>query len=126
MTSNRPYLLRALHEWILDNGLTPYILVDASVSGVQVPTEYVREDSIVLNISPDAIRELVISNEWVQFNARFNGQAMNVAVPMPAVQAIYARENGQNMVFTTEDAAVEHEPAATVQETTRPHLKVVK
>ena len=99
MTSNRPYMLRAMHEWIVDNGLTPHIVVDARQEQVQVPASCVRDGKIVLNISGTAIRGLRIGNEWVEFNARFGGSPFDVVVPVRAVLAIMARENGTGMSF---------------------------
>lgn len=99
MTSSRPYLIRALYEWILDNGLTPYILVDAEAEGVQAPLEYADNGKLVLNIAPRAVRDFVADNDFISFSARFSGVAQNVVVPVRAVLAIYARENGQGMLF---------------------------
>jgi stringent starvation protein B len=103
MTSNRPYLLRAMHEWICDNGLTPYIVVDAGKPGVQVPPQAVVDGRVVLNLAPRAVTQLEIGNEVIAFNARFGGVGRAVSVPVAAVQAIYARENGQGMLLA-EDA----------------------
>lgn len=102
MRSSRPYLIRALNDWILDNGGTPHIVVDAGLTGVQVPADYVANGQIVLNINPSAIKGLVLGDEAVEFNARFGGVPVNVYVPVYAVMAIYARENGQGMVFGQE------------------------
>lgn len=102
MTSSRPYLVRSLNEWILDNDCTPYIVVDAGVQGVQVPTEHVANGQIVLNISPGAVRGLVIGNGALEFSARFGGVPMQVFIPLQAVMAIYAKENGEGMVFGSE------------------------
>lgn len=99
MTSSRPYLLRAVHEWIADNDLTPQIVVDAHHEHVRVPDAYVRDGKIVLNISHTAVRGLSIGNEWVEFSARFGGRLFDVAVPVDAVLAIMARENGTGMSF---------------------------
>ena len=99
MTSSRSYIARALYEWILDNNCTPYILVDAMRHGVEVPREFVRDGQIVLNISPAAVRALVIDNEIITFDGRFGGEALTITVPVEALMAIYARENGQGMVF---------------------------
>lgn len=99
MTSSRSYIARALYEWILDNDCTPYILVDAARRGVEVPGEFVRDGQIVLNISPAAVRALVIDNEIITFDGRFGGEALTITVPVDALMAIYARENGQGMVF---------------------------
>lgn len=99
MTTHRPYLVRALHEWILDNNCTPYILVNAYEADVQVPQDFVKDGQIVLNISPTAVQGLDISNAGVSFNGRFGGIPMHVYVPVPAVMGIYAKENGQGMIF---------------------------
>lgn len=99
MTSSRAYLLRALNEWILDNDCTPYIVVDATMEHVQVPEEYVNDGQIVLNIIPSSVRNLIMDNEGVSFDARFNGQPHSLYAPIGAITAIYARENGQGMVF---------------------------
>lgn len=101
MTSSRPYLLRALYEWILDNDCTPYVVVNAWLDDVMVPQEYVKDGQIVLNISPVAVQGLVMTNEAVEFNGRFGGIPTPVCVPVTAVMGIYARENGQGMVFDT-------------------------
>lgn len=95
-------MLRALNEWISENRLTPYIVVDAGVDGVEVPSDYVSNGQIVLNISQSAVNGLLISNEAVNFSARFGGVPMQVHVPVRAVMAIYAKENGQGMVFGSE------------------------
>ncbi len=141
MTSSRPYLVRALHEWILDNDGTPHIVVDASVQGVQVPMDYVANGQIVLNISPSAVKGLMIDNGGVEFNARFGGVPVNVHVPIRAVMAIYARENGQGMVFGREPGSPDpdgdgyDEPSPTEDdgssggeegERKKPNLKVIK
>ncbi len=102
MAPSRPYLLRALNQWICDNSLTPYVVVDAGVSGVEVPSDYVSNGQIVLNISASAVKALSISNDAVEFSARFGGVPMQVYVPIRAVMAIYAKENGQGMVFGAE------------------------
>lgn len=104
MTSSRPYLLRALNEWILDNDLTPHIVVDATYENVVVPTQYVEADKIVLNISPGAVSNFNITNEYICFSARFSGKAMEIFVPVTAVLALYSKENGQGMVFNEEKA----------------------
>jgi stringent starvation protein B len=103
MTSNRPYLLRAVHEWICDNGLTPHIVVDAGKPGVQVPPQAISDGRIVLNLAPRAVAHLEIGNDAITFMARFGGVSQTVNVPVAAVQAIYARENGQGMLLA-EDA----------------------
>lgn len=103
MTSSRPYLIRALYEWIVDNSFTPYMLVDASLESVQVPRAFVENGRIILNISPEATHSLVLGNDAITFNARFSGTAMDVNVPVVGVLAIYARENGQGMMFGEQD-----------------------
>ena len=125
MLSSRPYLIRAIHDWISDSGMTPYLLVDAGVAGVVVPQQYVENGNIILNISSQACANLVLGNEQVQFNARFSGKPMAVVVPVRAVLAIYARENGQGMMFGEgEDGGGDDTPPG--QGSTRPHLKVIK
>lgn len=99
MTSNRPYVLRAVHEWICDNGLTPHIVVDAARPGVKVPPQAVSDGRVVLNLAPRAVAHLEIGNDTITFMARFGGVSHNVSVPVAAVQAIYARENGQGMLL---------------------------
>lgn len=130
MTPSRPYLVRALHEWILDNQCTPYLLVDAGLQGVQVPQEFVNDGQIVLNISPAAVQNLLIDNDGLSFNARFGGVPMSVFVPVVAILAIYARENGQGMVFGMEAGAPDPDdlppPPAPESSGTKPTLKVVK
>ncbi|GAA6133848.1 ClpXP protease specificity-enhancing factor [Oceaniserpentilla sp. 4NH20-0058] len=105
MTPSRPYLMRALFEWVLDNDTTPYVLVDANILGVQVPQEYVKDGQIVLNVSPSAVQGLMINNDAMSFNARFAGVTQNVYVPIVAVLAIYAKETGEGMVFGNEAGA---------------------
>ena len=99
MTSHRPYLLRALSEWIADNDMTPHLLVDATQPGVQVPASAVKEGKVVLNIAQRAVAHLVIDNDGVSFSARFGGVSYPVSVPMSAVLAIYSRETGQGMAL---------------------------
>ena len=130
MTSSRPYLIRALYQWIVDNGVTPYILVDASVEGVSAPEQYIQDGKIVLNIAPMAVRSLVLSDEHISFNARFGGHAMDVFVPVSAVLAIYARENGQGMMFNDEPRSPEPPtPDGSSPEddaNSKPKLRIVK
>jgi len=127
MTSNRPYLIRALYEWITDNNLTPYLLVDAEATDVQVPRQFVQEGRIVLNINPSAVQGLLLGNEFVEFSARFSGSPHQVNIPTPAVMAIYARENGQGMVFGNEPGGDQPPPSTQPPSPTkRPALKIVK
>lgn len=102
MTASRPYLIRALYEWILDNQCTPYLLVDAAIDGVFVPEEFIDDGKIVLNLSPTAVQKLQLGNDTINFSARFSGSARQVEVPISAILAIYARENGQGMMFNEE------------------------
>jgi stringent starvation protein B len=97
-TSTRPYLIRAIHEWCTDNGLTPYLAVKVDRS-VQVPREFVNDGEIVLNVGYDATGNLQLGNEYIEFKARFGGKPRDIMVPVERVQAIYARESGQGMSF---------------------------
>ena len=105
MTSSRPYLIRALYQWIVDNGMTPYILVDAEQPDVVVPDQYIQDGKIVLNIAPMAVQALVLGDGEVTFNARFSGKSMSQSIPVRAVLAIYARENGQGMMFGDDEGS---------------------
>lgn len=102
MTSNKPYFIRAVYEWIVDNELTPYLLVNAEHQNVEVPQEYVNAGRIILNISPKACRGLHLENDKVVFTARFSGQTFQIYVDPDAVLAIYAKENGRGMEFGPE------------------------
>ena len=104
LTARRPYLLRAFYDWLLDNQLTPHLGGDINLPGVQVPLEYARDGQIVLNIAPRAVGNLDLANDQVRFNARFGGVPRQVTVPMAAVLAIYARENGAGTMFEPEPA----------------------
>ena len=99
MTPSRPYLLRALHEWILENDSTPHMVVDATINDVMVPERFISDGQIVLNISPSAVQGLSLGDEAVEFNARFGGVPMHVYVPILAVMAVYAKETGEGMGF---------------------------
>lgn len=137
MNSSRPYLLRAIHQWIVDNDCTPYLLVNANAPGVEVPREYIENEKIILNISPSAAHDLLLGDEEVVFNGRFGGRPMEVVAPVSAVLAIYARENGQGMLFTDEageeggSSSEEEADSSDRSESTqtapkRPNLKVIK
>lgn len=132
MTASRPYLLRALNEWILDNQCTPYIVVDAIVAGVKVPEQHIKNGQIVLNINPAAVRHLEITNQSLSFEARFGGQPLSVFVPIEAVKAVYAKENGQGMVFGWESDPTDPETPSDTDGPSegkgpqRPQLKVIK
>jgi stringent starvation protein B len=102
--SRRPYLLRAMHEWITDSGCTPHVVVDANAEGVEVPRQYVRDGKIVLNLSWSATSQLRLTNDEVTCQGRFGGVSMTVRLPINSVLAIYARETGQGMIFSDEDA----------------------
>jgi stringent starvation protein B len=127
MTSNRPYLIRALYDWLVDNGLTPYLLVDAERSDVQVPAQYVEDGRIVLNVSPTAVRGLELGNDSIAFEARFGGSAFTIALPPAAVLGVYARENGKGMLFPDETTDDDSPPDPdTPPPAGKPSLKVVK
>ena len=124
MTSSRPYIIRAIYEWIIDSDCTPHLLVDVHYDGVTVPQAYVTDGQIVLNISPSAVVGLELGNDVVTFNGRFGGVATDIAVPTPAILGIYARENGQGMVF--DEVETPEEPPESPAGRGRPSLKVVK
>lgn len=132
MTSNRPYLIRALYEWLIDNELTPYLLVDANREAVHVPKRYVEEGRIVLNVSPSAVRDLNLGNELIAFEARFAGSAFAISLPPDAVLGVYARENGKGMLFPDDVGAEPEPPKPTPPDQPpapsggKPSLKVVK
>lgn len=104
ISSNRPYLIRALYEWLVDNSLTPHLLVDATLDDVVVPSQFVEQGRIVLNIAPGAVRQLELGNNLISFSARFGGTPMNVMLPPSAVLGIYARENRQGMLFLEQES----------------------
>ena len=138
MISTKPYLIRAIREWAMDNGVTPQILVDTAVDDVSVPTSYVQDGKIVLNIHDRAVNGIELNNEWILFSARFGGVEYHIEVPVKAVLAIYARENGQGLYFKGDDT--EDQTSATTNVNTeanpesekpkkpakRPHLKLVQ
>lgn len=137
MKSSRPYLVRALYEWIVDNDCTPHLLVNAEFAGVQVPAGFASDGQIVLNVSPTAVRHLHMDNEAVSFEGRFAGVPQSLYIPAAAVLAIYARENGQGMVFDAESSMLDAEEIEGPDEQNppddepprpsgRPSLKVVK
>lgn len=129
MTSNRPYLLRALYAWITDNNMTPHILVDAGTQGVDVPEHAIQKGKVILNIDQAAVRDLDLGNDWLVFNARFSGRQYEVRVPVAAVLAIYAKENGQGMMFAQDDDSPPPDgesPGDAPGGPRRPHLTVVK
>lgn len=132
MTSSKPYLIRAMFDWIVDNDYTPHIVVNADAQGVQVPEEYIEDGKIILNIAPRAVRDYQMTNDWITFDARFAGAALEIHVPTHAVLAIYAQENGRGMVFN-EDEEFEgddddHPPTSPTGRggKGKPNLRVVK
>lgn len=125
MTPSKPYLVRALYEWILDNDTTPYILVDTSSDQVLIPQGIANDGKVVLNLAPAAIQNLEMTNEHLSFSARFNGVAEDLYCPIAAVLAIYARENGEGMMFPPEDSDPT-EPSAEDDKPSGPTLTVIK
>ena len=126
LSRQRPYLLRAMHEWMTDNALTPHIVVDAGLARLDLPPDQVRDNRIVLNVSCAATRGLVIGSEAVSFEARFNGVPRALNVPIDAVLGIYARENSQGMVFADEHTPPNPPADNSPQGGSRPALRVVK
>ena len=125
MSSNRPYLIRSMYDWIVDNNLTPYILITVEHGGVDVPNEYVKDGKIVFNISPASCRGLHLGNDRIVFTARFGGAALQVMFVPEAVLSVYAMENGQGMEFPEEDVAFEL-PTVSSKMHSKPVLSLVK
>ncbi|WP_122899023.1 ClpXP protease specificity-enhancing factor [Acinetobacter sp. B51(2017)] len=133
VTPTRPYLTRAIYEWICDNNLTPYLLVDATAANAMVPTEYVQDGQIVLNIVPHAVHALHMSNDAITFSARFGGVSRDIYVPFAALLGIYARENGQGLFFDPSEYAdiqtandqVESEAQEQQQPKKKPSLRIL-
>ncbi|MHB8406024.1 MAG: ClpXP protease specificity-enhancing factor [Gammaproteobacteria bacterium] len=135
MLSRKPYLLRAMHQWVVDSGHTPHIVVDVNVAGVEVPPGYAKDGKLVLNVSYDATQKLELAGEHVNFSARFGGVSRHVHVPMDAVLAIYAHETGQGMIFEPQgdptptgsaSASVGVSKSGKAGTAKKPSLKVVK
>lgn len=132
MTSSKPYILRAIYEWLLDNDMTPHLLVDANAEEVAVPMQFVQDGKIILNISPSAVQALSLENDDVSFSARFGGKPFNLYLPMESILGIYAKENGQGTMFKDEhmdgDEPPETDPPSPPPEKKRPRpqLRVVK
>ena len=128
MNSSRPYLINALIDWIADNDCTPFIVVATDVDGVEVPADYVRENRIVLNISPRAVRNFDMANGAMTFDSRFDGRPFRVVAPLAAVVAVYARETGQGMAFEvgTTSLTPTGDDARKRDGQTRPTLTVVR
>jgi stringent starvation protein B len=124
----RPYLLRAMHEWVTDSKHTPHVIIDADRQGVVVPRPFVKDGKIVLNLSHTATQNLSLGNEWIEFGARFAGVVHFIRVPIAAVLGIYARETGEGMVFSDQDLGPEPPPQPSSEEdgNRRAHLKLVK
>jgi len=147
MTPTRPYLVRAIYEWIIDNRCTPYLLLDAGVAGLRVPRQAIKDGRVLLNVAPHAVDRLDLGLDEIRFNARFSGVSQSIVAPTAAVLAIYAQENGQGMMFPAEDPGettdeadsaesaqatdeggqdIGDPPPAPVPERQRPSLRIVK
>lgn len=136
MNSSRPYLVRAIYQWIIDNNATPHLLIDAEVESVVVPEEFIQNGKVILNIGPMAVQSLSLGNDEITFTARFNGVSRDIYCPTNAVLAIYAKENGQGMAFSdyddkSPDPDGPNDPLASKDKklsktTNRPNLRVVK
>ena len=134
MTPNRPYIIRALYEWITDNQLTAHLLINAGVPGVEVPERAIQKNKVVLNIDPGAVDNLDLGNEWLFFNTRFAGVKESIRIPVEAVIAVYARENGQGMMFA-QDEELQSDSQASIESDIdgsdenpprKPHLTLIK
>lgn len=130
MTSNKPYLIRALYQWLEDNGATPYIMVDTNRNGVDIPAGIAKDGQVVLNIAQRAVQGLEIDNEYIAFSARFSGTPHNIFVPISAVMAIYSMEDGEGMMFADTQDEVSNESSQEKveqkKEKPKPGLKIVK
>jgi stringent starvation protein B len=131
MTPSKPYLIRGLYEWLLDNQVTPYVLVDSSNARVTVPQGVATDGKVVLNLTPSAIQKLEMTNDYLSFSARFNGVAQDVYCPMESILAIYARENGEGMMFSAESENLQVSASSSgdtrkSKGSPKPGLKVVK
>lgn len=124
MTPLKPYLIRSIYEWLVDNNMTPHLLVDAEYPNVQLPGDYIEDGRIVLNVRPEAIQGLMLGNDEILFNARFSGKSMRIQFPCKAVLAIYARENGRGMFFDPEEP--ENDDHDTPPPPSKPQLRVIK
>jgi len=123
VTPTRPYLVRAIYDWIQDNQLTPYLVVNADEPNVSVPRQHVKDGQIVLNIAAHAVHQLHIDHDAIQFNARFGGVSQLVYAPMRAVMGLYARENGQGLFFDPNEYGAPAEPAPVTESSTTPTPK---
>ena len=125
--SKRPYLLRAMHEWMSDNGLTPHVVIDVNFPQANLPSEHVKDERMILNVSYQATQDLTLGNDYLEFEARFSGQPRRISVPMDNVLGIYARETGQGMIFTDEEPDGETPPDGDGNDDdAKPRLRVVK
>lgn len=135
LISTKPYMIRAIHEWCVDNGLTPHLLVAVNAQ-TRVPMAYVKDGEIVLNVNYSATKDLHIDNEAIVFSARFGGVSQNLYIPMGAVKGVFARENGQGMFFEVDESAdvplvdtsesINEPDKSTSTEKRKPTLKIVK
>ncbi len=130
MTSNKPYLIRALYEWLVDNDATPYIMVDATAPGVDIPPGIDKDGQVVLNIAARAVQGLEMTHTHIAFSARFNGASQSLYIPIPSVLAIYSMEDGEGMMFA-DDTSAQQEPGqdkkkAGKKTSAKPGLKIVK
>ncbi|MGI9258330.1 MAG: ClpXP protease specificity-enhancing factor [Gammaproteobacteria bacterium] len=136
VTSKRPYLIRAMHEWMTDNNLTPFIVIDAAAEGVSIPEQYVADGRVILNVSYSATRNLTVADDTVSFETRFEGRGTHLEIPTAAILGIYAQESGQGMIFTDEglvsdtddsaDPGPDDDTPTDGGSSGRPNLKVVK
>lgn len=150
MTSTRPYLIRAIYDWIVDNHCKPFLLLDANIPGVRVPPQAIKDGQVLLNIAPHSVDRLDLGTDEIRFNARFSGVSQSIIAPVAAVLAIYAQENGQGMMFPAEtlgeaevedvseestrpaialataNTPIDDEPPQTPPERMRPSLRIVK
>lgn len=125
MTSLKPYLIRSVYEWIVDNDLTPHLLVNANNNVGTLPVSYIEDGKIILNMRPQAIQGLTLGNEFIEFNAKFSGKPMQIAASVNAVMAIYAKENGKGLVFD-QDNNDGGETSPEQPPPNKPTLRVVK
>tara|TARA_B100000965_G_scaffold152944_1_gene127159 strand:- start:629 stop:1024 length:396 start_codon:yes stop_codon:yes gene_type:complete len=126
-TSKKPYFIRAMFEWISDNGYTPHLLIDASFENMSIPRKFVENERITLNISSSATRNLTIDSDLISFDARFEGKTMNVQLPCKAVINIFARETGEGMAFSSEsDTAKSSFVKKSIKKDKALHLKLVE
>lgn len=132
LSGSRPYFVRAVYEWIVDQQLTPYLLVNSNWPGAELPFEFAQDGQLVLNVSPSAVRHLALGNDAILFSARFSGRPMDITVPMGAVLGIYTKEDGRGMFFDPAEYSPEPTPSPVTKPTSqdapkkRPSLRVVK